>query len=177
DVERERLAELRAAEGPVEVGTLHDVVFVRRLVRDRTVVIHLAAAQHESHMPAAYFRSVNVDVVRQLLEECRCAGIRRFVYGSTMGVYGEATAPQLDEQSEVRPENPYQETKLEAEALGLAREYDFDTSIVRIAETYGPGDWRLLKLFRGIERGHFFMIGRGTNRRQCLHGNDLLWRL
>jgi nucleoside-diphosphate-sugar epimerase len=175
EVERERLAELRAAEVPVEIGTLHDVGFVRRLVRDRTVVVHLAAAQHESHMPAAYFRAVNVDVVRQLLEECRGAAIRRFVYGSTMGVYGEAgSQQQLDEQSEVRPENPYQQTKLEAEALVRARSYDFDTAIVRIAETYGPGDWRLLKLFRALERGQFFMIGPGTNRRQCIHVNDLV---
>src|SRR4030095_9029506 len=128
DVESERLAELRAAEVPVEVGTLHDVGFVRRLVRDRTVVIHLAAAQHESHMPATYFRSVNVDVVRQLLEGCRAAAPRRFVYGSTMGVYGDASAQQLDEQSDVRPENPYQETKLEAEALVRAREDDLDTA-------------------------------------------------
>jgi dihydroflavonol-4-reductase len=134
----------------------------------------LAAAQHESHMPAAYFRSVNVDVVQQLLEECRAAAIRRFVYGSTMGVYGDASEQQLDEQSDVRPENPYQETKLAAEALVRTREYDFDTAIVRIAETYGPGDWRLLKLFRAIERGQFFMIGRGTNRRQCIHVNDLV---
>jgi nucleoside-diphosphate-sugar epimerase len=174
DVERERLAELRAADVLVEIGTLHDVGFVRRLVRDRTVVVHLAAAQHESHMPAAYFRSVNVDVVRQLLEECRSAGIRRFVYGSTMGVYGDGSQQQLDEQSELRPENPYQETKLEAEALVRARACDFDTAIVRIAETYGPGDWRLLKLFRALERGQFFMIGPGTNRRQCIHVNDLV---
>jgi dihydroflavonol-4-reductase len=174
DVERERLAELRAADVPVEIGTLQDVGFVRRLVRDRTVVIHLAAAQHESHMPAAYFRAVNVDGVRQLLDECRGAAIRRFVYGSTMGVYGDASEQQLDEQSDVRPENPYQQTKLEAEALVRAREYDFDTSIVRIAETYGPGDWRLLKLFRAIDRGQFFMIGPGTNRRQCIHVSDLV---
>src|SRR5678815_5575934 len=104
----------------------------------------------------------------------RSAGTRRFVYGSTMGVYGDASQQQLDEQSEVRPENPYQETKLEAEALVRARAYDFDTAIVRIAETYGPGDWRLLKLFRAIERGQFFMIGPGTNRRQCIHVNDLV---
>ena len=76
--------------------------------------------------------------------------------------------------SPVRPENIYQETKLEAEALVQTPEYDFETSIVRIAETYGPGDQRLLKLFRALERGHFFMIGRGTNRRQCIHVNDLV---
>lgn len=174
DIERERLAELRAADVPVEIGTLHDVGLVRRLARNRSVVIHLAAAQHESNMPAAYFRAVNVDVVQQLLEECRAAGIRRFVYGSTMGVYGAASEQQLDEQSEVRPENPYQQTKLEAEALVRARAYDFDTSIVRIAETYGPGDGRLLKLFRAIDRRQFFMIGPGTNRRQCIHVSDLV---
>lgn len=174
DVERERLNELRAADVPVEIGTLCDVGFVRRLVRNRTVVIHLAAAQHESHMPPAYFRSVNVDVVRQLLEECRAAGIRRFAYGSTIGVYGATSGQQLDEQSEVRPENAYQATKLAAEALVRAHEYDFDTCIIRIAETYGPGDRRLLKLFRGIDRGQFFMIGSGNNRRQCIHVNDLV---
>jgi dihydroflavonol-4-reductase len=174
DVERERLQELRAADVPVEIGTLHDVGFVRRLVQNRTVVIHLAAAQHESHMPAAYFRSVNVEVVRQLLQECRTASIRRFVYGSTMGVYGAASDQRLDEQSEVRPENAYQQTKLEAEALVRTHAYDFDTSILRIAETYGPGDQRLLKLFRAIDRGQFFMIGSGHNRRQCIHVNDLV---
>lgn len=174
EVERERLAELRAADVPVEIGTLHDVGLVRRLVRDRTVVIHLAAAQHESNMPAAYFRSVNVDLVQQLLQECRAAAIRRFVYGSTIGVYGNAGEQQLDEQSEVRPENPYEATKLAAEELVRACEYDFDTCIVRIAEVYGPGDWRLLKLFRAIDRGQFFMIGSGKNRRQCIHVNDLV---
>ena len=174
DLEQERLAELRAADVPVEIGSLHDVGLVRRLVRDRTVVIHLAAAQHESHMPAAYFRSVNVDLVQQLLEECRAAAIRRFVYGSTIGVYGDAGEQRLDEESEVRPENAYQATKLAAEELVRACGYHFDTSIVRIAETYGPGDWRLLKLFRAIERGQFFMIGPGTNRRQCIHVNDLV---
>ena len=51
---------------------------------------------------------------------------------------------------------------------------DFETCIVRIAETYGPGDQRLLKLFRAIERGHFFMIGTGNNRRQCIHVDDLV---
>lgn len=175
EVERERLNELRSADVPVEVGTLHDVGFVRRLVHNRSVVIHLAAAQHESHMPAAYFRSVNVDIVRQLLTECRGAGIRRFVYGSTMGVYGAAAGDQqLDEASQVLPENAYQETKLEAEALVRALSYDFDTSIIRIAETYGPGDQRLLKLFRAIDRGQFFMIGSGHNRRQCIHVSDLV---
>ena len=69
---------------------------------------------------------------------------------------------------------PTRRRSWQAEALVRACAHDFDTSIVRIAETYGPGDRRLLKLFRAIERGQFFMIGPGTNRRQCIHVNDLV---
>lgn len=173
-LEIERLGELRSANVPVKVGLLQDAAFVRELMQGRDTVIHLAAAQHESAMPDAYFRSVNVDATRTLLEECRRTGIRRFVYGSTMGVYGAAGDRLLDEDSPVRPENIYTRTKLEAEELVRSYATSFDTSVVRIAETYGPGDQRLLKLFRTIERGHFFMIGAGNNRRQSIHVDDLI---
>jgi nucleoside-diphosphate-sugar epimerase len=49
-----------------------------------------------------------------------------------------------------------------------------ETSIVRISETYGPGDFRLLKLFRAIDKGAFMMIGDGENRRQIMHVADLV---
>lgn len=173
-VEVDRLKELQAAEVPVLVGVLQDVELVRRVVHDRTTVIHLAAAQHESEMPEAYFRSTNVGAVKILLEECRKAGVERLVYGSTMGVYGTASAQLLDENSSVRPDNVYTRTKLEAETLVRASAEHFQTCIVRIGETYGPGDHRLLKLFRAIDRGQFFMIGAGNNRRQCIHVEDLV---
>jgi dihydroflavonol-4-reductase len=50
----------------------------------------------------------------------------------------------------------------------------FETCVIRIPETYGPGDQRLVKLFRAIDRGRFVMIGRGENRRQCIHVSDLV---
>jgi nucleoside-diphosphate-sugar epimerase len=173
ELERERLQELRAAGVTVEPGVLQDAALVERLLANRDVVIHLAAAQHESGEPEAYFRSVNVDAVRILLETARRTGLRRFVYGSTMGVFGAADAP-IDESAPPNPDNIYTRTKLEAE--GLVRECagSFETCIVRIAETYGPGDLRLLKLFRAIDRGRFLMIGPGDNRRQCIHVNDLV---
>lgn len=173
-VEAERLNELRAAGIRVEVGMLQDLALVDRLLQGRDTVIHLAAAQHEAEMPDAYFRTVNVDAVRTLLAACRDRDIRRFVYGSTIGVYGDASESLLDEDSPVRPDNIYTSTKLEAETLVQSFARNFDTCIVRIAETYGPGDHRLLKLFRSIARGHFFMIGSGTNRRQCIHVDDLV---
>jgi dihydroflavonol-4-reductase len=50
---------------------------------------------------------------------------------------------------------------------------ELETSIVRISETYGPGDFRLLKLFRALDRGRFFIIGSGLNQRQAIHVADL----
>ncbi|MBL8270364.1 NAD-dependent epimerase/dehydratase family protein, partial [Steroidobacter sp.] len=172
-VEAERLQELRAAGVRVEVGVLQDLALVDRLLQGRDTVIHLAAAQHEAEMPESYFRAVNVDAVRTLLAACRDHNVRRFVYGSTIGVYGEASESLLDEDSAVRPENVYTSTKLEAESVVHSFASHFETCTVRIAETYGPGDRRLLKLFKSIARGHFVMIGSGTNRRQCIHVDDL----
>lgn len=172
-VEAERLQELRAAGVRVEVGVLQDLALIDRLLPGRDTVIHLAAAQHEAEMPESYFRAVNVDSARTLLAACRDHDVHRFVYGSTIGVYGGTSESLLDEDSPVRPENVYTCTKLEAEAVVHSFDKHFETCIVRIAETYGPGDRRLLKLFRSIARGHFIMIGRGNNRRQCIHVDDL----
>ena len=172
-VEAERMHELRAAGIRVEVGELQDPALVDRLVPGRDTVIHLAAAQHEAEMPESYFRAINEDAVRTLLSACRDNNVRRFVYGSTIGVYGGASESLLDEDSPVRPDNIYTSTKLEAESLLRSFENHFETCIVRIAETYGPGDRRLLKLFRSIARRHFIMIGSGNNRRQCIHVDDL----
>lgn len=175
DVELERLNELKAAKVRTAVGLLQDERFTAELTADRDAVVHLAAAQHEAGMPDSYFRSVNIDAVRILLDACRRSGVvRRFVYGGTMGVFGSSDANPLDEQSPTAPDNIYTRTKLEAEGLVRARGDAFETCIVRIGEVYGPGDHRLLKLFRAIDRGRFFMIGAGENRRQCIHVNDLV---
>jgi dihydroflavonol-4-reductase len=166
----------------IEPGELQDAGLLRRLLRDRNTVIHLAAAQHESHMPDEWFRAVNVGATQALLLACHDAGIGRFVHGSTIGVYGGTYAAQdvripdqaFDENSTTQPANIYGRTKLAAEALVREHATDFATCIVRISETYGPGDLRLLKLFRAIDRGHCIMLGAGRNRRQVIYIDDLI---
>ncbi|HEU4603248.1 MAG TPA: NAD-dependent epimerase/dehydratase family protein, partial [Steroidobacteraceae bacterium] len=164
-IEIERLNELRAANVRVETGVLQDADLAERILQGRDCVIHLAAAQHESEKPESYFRAVNVETTRALLDRCVAAGVKRFVYGSSIGVYGESGSALLDENSPLRPQNAYTRTKVEAE--GLVKRYigRLGTCVIRISETYGPGDQRLLKLFKAIDRGHFMMIGPGTNCR------------
>lgn len=137
-------------------------------------VIHLAAAQHEANQAESYFERVNVGGTRRLLEASTQAGVRRFVYGSTIGVYGQALDGEISEHSRVAPDNHYGRTKLAAEQV--VRDYGdrIETSIARISETYGPGDYRLLKLFSGIRKGIFLMIGSGDNLHQLVYVDDLV---
>jgi nucleoside-diphosphate-sugar epimerase len=172
--ERSRAAELERAGVRLEVGPLQDAAFSRRVVAGRDTVIHLAAAQHESGVPDSYFEEVNVTGTRTLLEASREARVRRFVYGSTIGIYGSAAEGELDESSPPNPDNIYGRTKLAAERVVQEQGGGVETCIVRISETYGPGDFRLLKLFRAVERGKFLMIGSGENRRQVMYVDDLV---
>jgi dihydroflavonol-4-reductase len=172
--ERARSEELMSAGITIEQGPLQDPAYARRVTEARDIVIHLAAAQHEANVPDEYFFDVNVNGTRTLLDASKAAGVRRFVYGSTIGVYGESTGQILDENSAPRPVNVYGRSKLKAEELVNTYRDALPVSIVRISETYGPGDFRLLKLFKAVNRGRFMIIGSGLNRRQAIHVNDLV---
>jgi nucleoside-diphosphate-sugar epimerase len=117
---------------------------------------------------------VNVAGTRHLLEASVQAGVKRFVHGSTIGVYGGTLAGVIDEQSPLQPDNIYGRTKLEGEQLVLSYRDKLPVVIIRIPETYGPGDYRLLKLFRAIHKKLFFMIGSGRNLHHLIYIDDLL---
>jgi nucleoside-diphosphate-sugar epimerase len=173
DAERTRAAELESNGVTIHQGPLQEPSFAQSVVGGCEVVIHLAAAQHEANVPDEYFFAVNVTGTQTLLEASVSARVRRFVYGSTIGIYGESDGRTLDEESTPHPVNVYGRSKLRAEQVVASFRDRLETSIVRISETYGPGDFRLLKLFRALNRGRFFIIGSGLNRRQVIHVNDL----
>lgn len=173
DAERGRIESLERAGLTVAVVALDDEAGLARSLAGHDIVIHLAAAQHEAQAPESHFRRVNVEGTRRLLECSVRAGVRRFVHGSTIGVYGAARDGVLDETSPLAPDNPYGRTKAEAEPVVRSFADRIETSIVRISETYGPADLRLLKLFRAIERGRYLTLGNGANEHQLIYVDDL----
>lgn len=173
DVEQQRAANLRS------LGlTVNDVDLtseeLSKYLSGVERVIHLAAAQHEANQPEAYFERINVEGTRRLLDASVKAGVRRLVYGSTIGVYGQALDGEISEHSRVAPDNHYGRTKLAAEQLVRQYGEQLEVAIARISETYGPGDYRLLKLFSGIQKGVFFLIGSGENLHQLVYVDDLV---
>lgn len=164
--------ELRAAGIEVLLAGLDALAADRGALEGIDAVIHLAAAQHEMNVPDAHFLAVNVAGTTALLDACRAAGVGRFVYGSTIGVYGRRQG-RLDEATPAAPDNIYGRSKLKAEEAVLARKSELPVVAVRISETYGPGDRRLLKLFRAIRKGRFLNVGDGRNLHHPIYIDDL----
>ena len=145
-------------------GDLLDAPAVRRAVEGVNVVYHIAATYREAGQPDSAYRAINVEGTRNILEAAKAAGVTRVVHCSTGGVHGHIENPPATEDAPFNPGDVYQETKLSAERL--AREYGastgLDVVVARPIGIYGPGDTRFLRMFRGLARGRFPMIGSGT---------------
>ena len=81
--------------------------------------------------------------------------MRRVVHCSTVGVHGDVEHPPANEDAPLKPGDIYQDTKLEGERIAreAGERTGIEVTIVRPTGIYGPGDRRLLKLFRGVARG------------------------
>jgi nucleoside-diphosphate-sugar epimerase len=166
-----RLIEERGAQVVLASVTDHDRLAAA--MKGIDVVYHLAAAQHEMNVPDRKFWDVNVEGTRGVLDAALAAGVKRVVHGSTIGVYG-VPAGVIDEETPCNPENIYGVTKLEGEKLALSFRHRLPVVAIRIPEVYGPGDRRLLKLFRAVRGGSFFVIGNGENLHHLIYVDDLI---
>jgi nucleoside-diphosphate-sugar epimerase len=102
--------------------------------------------------------------------------VRRFVHTSTVGGHGHVAHPPADEASPLAPGDVYQRTKAEAEQLALrfGRERGLPVVVVRPGAIYGPGERRLLKLFRAIARGRYAIVGSGRPFYHPVYIDDLV---
>ena len=80
-------------------------------LRGIDIVFHLAATQHEMNVPDQRFWEVNVKGTKNMLNAAAKAGVRQFVHGSTIGVYGAA----LDGNS-MRPPRPNLTISMESQS-------------------------------------------------------------
>lgn len=165
-----------AADGiePV-VGDLARRDSLPAAVAGAEVVYNVAALYRQAGLPEATYRTVNAEAVGWLAEAAADAGVRRMVHCSTVGVHGDIERPPADEDAPLAPGDTYQATKLAGERLGreAAARRGLDLVVVRPSGIYGPGDRRLLKLFRGVARRRFVILGDGKIFYHLTHIDDL----
>lgn len=177
DLEEQRAAGLRNAGVPLIVADLAAAGTIEEACEDVDAIVHLAAAQHEANVDDAYFLKVNVGSTRTLLRQSARYGVKKLFYASSVGVYGVNDGTLIDEDTPIAPDNAYGRSKAAAEAM--IGEYLRDgpdglqVFIGRIGETYGPWDMRLHKLYAGIEKERFWLVGPCDNLHQPIHVDDL----
>lgn len=111
------------------------------------VVIHSAARVHVMHDeasdPLAEFRKINVAGTLNLARQAAEAGVRRFIFISSIKVNGESTPVGMPYLADAQPQpaDPYGVSKMEAEQglRSLAAETGMEVVIIRPVLVYGPG--------------------------------------
>jgi UDP-glucose 4-epimerase len=84
--------------------------------------------------------SANIDATALLLDLARAHGMKRFVFCSSISVYGNVGAATIAESTPLRPTSVYGATKVACEQLiqGFAEEYGLSGVSLRIGRVYGP---------------------------------------
>ena len=171
-----RAAALSDAGVEVVQGDLADRDALPPALAGVDVVYNVAALYRQAGLPEGAYRTVNAEAVGWLVEAAAAAGTRRVVHCSTVGVHGDIEHPPADEDAPLRPGDVYQVTKLEGERVGraAAARHGMELVIVRPTGIYGPADRRLLKLFRGVARRRFVVVGSGEIFYHLTHVDDLV---
>jgi nucleoside-diphosphate-sugar epimerase len=140
------------------------------------IVYNIAALYRQAGLPDAVYHQVNGAAVGQLIDAAAKAGVRRVVHCSTVGVHGDVEHPPANEDAPLRPGDVYQVAKVEGEraAREAAAGTGLEVVIARPSGIYGPGDRRLLKLFRGVARRRFVILGDGAIFYHLTYIDDLV---
>ena len=179
-----RVANARADDfEQVVVGSVDAATDWSAPLRDIDVVIHLAARVHVMNDSAidslAEFRKVNVAGTLNLAKQAAKAGVKRFIFISSIGVNGNATDLDHPFTAEYtpNPHDPYCVSKYEAE-LGLrniAKETGLEVVIIRPPLIYGydaPGNFK--KIINALVKRLPLPLGAIHNKRSFVYVGNLV---
>jgi UDP-glucose 4-epimerase len=128
-------------------GSINSTSDFTEFTADLDVIIHCAARVHimddNSANPLEDFREVNTKGTLNLAKQAVAAGVKRFIFVSSIKVNGESTklSKPFTHNDERYPKDFYGQSKAEAEELllKLAKETGLEVVIIRPTLVYGPG--------------------------------------
>lgn len=161
-------------------GDVTDMSAVQATMRGVRSVVHLAALLHIVNPPDHLldrYRKINVGGTKNVVECAIKENVSRILFFSTISVYGDTGSRIVNETTPPRPDTFYARTKLDGEEMVLAAKDETGNPIgvvLRLGAVYGSrvkGNYR--QLLMALERGWFFPIGRGRNRRTMIYDKDV----
>ena len=177
-VSRQALGPGDLAVGEIDLTTDWSEAFI-----DCAVVIHLAARVHvmqdTATDPLTAFRTVNVDGTLNLARQAAAAGVKRFVFISSIKVNGESTEPEqsFTEADPPNPQGAYGRSKQEAEQglRQLSADIGMEVVIIRPPLVYGTGvKANFASLMRAVQRGWPLPLGAVYNQRSLVALDNLV---
>lgn len=160
------------------LGDITDNASLISALKKIDVVFHLAAAINLSTESMERYREINVLGTENLFKAIKASDtrIKRFVFCSSVGVFGPLDSLPANEETRCNPVNFYELSKYEAEksvrAIGAADH--IPVSIIRPSWVYGPNDKRTFKLFRAINKNRFLIIGDGKTLVHPVYVSDVV---
>lgn len=153
-----------------------------KVLKSVETVFHLAARVHvvceTARNPLAEFRRTNTDGTLNLARQAEDAGVKRFVFMSTIGVNGDNSGDRVYNADDIpQPHNPYSVSKYEAELglnkLALAAEMKF--VVVRAPLVYGPENpANFFALLNIISKGIPLPLASICNKRSFIYVSNLV---
>lgn len=130
-------------------------------------VIHLAAIpRNDLRKSVEEYRAVNVNGTENLLNEAQRAGVKRFVFISTVEAAGFGDGMHPRSETDIpNPMNNYGKSKLFAETIVTNFSGSIERVIIRLPMIYGPGTMLIVpKLFGMVKHGFYPLIGSGQTK-------------
>jgi len=165
----------------ISVGDINAHTAWSQALEGVTDVVHLAARVHitqETSTDAyAAFRAVNTEGTLNLARQAAAAGVRRFVFLSSVKVNGEGSPHAYRETDTPAPEDAYAVSKWEAEQglWEISAETGMQVVILRIPLVYGPGvGANFMQLLQTVNNGWPLPLGGIHNQRSLLYVGNLV---
>lgn len=165
----------------VMVGEINPQTKWQKALKGIDTVIHLAARAHILHEKTSYpeteFQLVNNLGTANLVNQAITAGVKHFIFISSIGAMASLSETILTENSPCQPDTPYGRSKLAAEValINLTQDTQMNWTILRPTLVYGPGNpgnmERLLKL---VNKGLPLPFKNINNRRSFLFVGNLV---
>ena len=142
-----------AARAEVVQGDLNDASVRREVLRGVHTVIHLATRGFSSVVPpTSQELQTEEDITLSLLDDAITVGISRFVYLSSIHVYGNSLVGRVDDATPTRPNSDYGRSRqrIEEQMLQRSTTTNTQTVVVRLTNSFGvptsprPETWNLL---------------------------------
>jgi UDP-glucose 4-epimerase len=143
------------------------------------IILHLVAIVHQTiRIPDDQYYNINCNLTLQVAKEAKEAGVKHFIFMSTVKVYGKyiPSAGVWNESSECLPEDAYGRSKYAAElALKRLDDQNFTISIIRTPLVYGDGvHANMLSIIRLVNTVKILPFKNVNNRRNFTAAENLV---